>query len=202
MRAVNRFFRAISSYRFRRQIGTDVSVHWRSFVGDEVYIGDHTNINGSCYLSGNVSIGKWCAIAHGFRARSKNLEVCFPNMQAKLNVRHGFKQVHGLEKGPISIGNGCWIGDRVTVLSGVSIGDGAVVGAGSVVTKDVPDFAIFAGNPARLIKMRFERSVVDMLVDLKWWDWSEDKIRKNKCFFESDLSQLCDVEQVSRLVVD
>jgi acetyltransferase-like isoleucine patch superfamily enzyme len=76
------------------------------------------------------------------------------------------------------IGNDVWVGDRAMIRAGVSIGDGAVVGMGSVVTRDVPPYAIVAGNPARLLRMRFEQRIIDGLLALRWWDYDDDELRR------------------------
>lgn len=191
-----------ANWKFRRYVGIDTRIFWRSFLSGNVHIGDHTNITGSCYLYGNVVIGRWCAIAYGLRARSFNHAVNSANMQAKLNVRYGFTHVHGKQKGPITIGNACWLGDRVTILSGVTVGNGAVIGAGAVVTKNVPAFAIVAGNPARLIKMRFSNEVIRALEATAWWNWSGERISRNQKFFEADLAYLNTRNEVLDLVVD
>lgn len=82
-------------------------------------------------------------------------------------------------KGDVIIGNDVWIGLNSTILSGVKIGDGAIIGAGSVVTKDVPNYAICAGNPARLIKYRFDSDSIEKLNKIAWWNWDEERIIKN-----------------------
>jgi len=82
-------------------------------------------------------------------------------------------------KGNVVIGNDVWIGSHVVILSGVSIGDGAVVGAYSIVAKSVPPYAIVAGNPAKLIRYRFDEKSVEQLLKLRWWDWPINKIKKN-----------------------
>lgn len=78
----------------------------------------------------------------------------------------------------VTIGNDVWIGRNAIVLSGVSIGDGAVVGAGAVVTKDVPPYGIVAGNPAKLIRYRFNEERINSLLRIKWWDMEDDVIEK------------------------
>ncbi|MBG0761633.1 hypothetical protein BOO22_19695 [Vibrio cidicii] len=78
----------------------------------------------------------------------------------------------------IKIGNDVWIGANVILLPGVSIGDGAVIAAGAVVSKDVPPYAIVGGVPAKLIKYRFEPEVIDGLLASKWWEWEDDKIKR------------------------
>jgi len=67
----------------------------------------------------------------------------------------------------------------VTILSGVKIGDGAVLGAGAVVTKDIPSYAIVVGNPGRIIKYRFSPETIQKLLKIQWWNWSKEKIQKN-----------------------
>lgn len=90
-------------------------------------------------------------------------------------------------KGPTIIGNDVVIGVNALVISGVKIGDGAVVGAGSVVTKDVPPYAIVAGNPARIIKYRFSQEQIKALLRIRWWDWTIEEIKEFKEYFYGDV---------------
>ena len=83
-----------------------------------------------------------------------------------------------LTRGDVIIGNDVWIGAEALVMSGVRIGNGAVIGARSVVTKDVPAYAVVAGMPAKLLRMRFNRETIARLEALAWWDWDESRIRK------------------------
>ena len=85
---------------------------------------------------------------------------------------------------PVIIGNDVWIGAKVTILGGVKIGDGAVIAAGAVVTKDVPPYAIVGGIPAKLIRYRYDQDVIDMLMSFKWWDKNEEWIRKHLSAFQ------------------
>lgn len=81
-------------------------------------------------------------------------------------------------KGDIVIGNDVWIGYEAIVLSGVTIGDGAIIGTRSVVTKDVPSYTIVGGIPAKPIRKRFSDEVISKLLELQWWNWSENRIKE------------------------
>ena len=96
---------------------------------------------------------------------------------AQMHMRMG----HPTSKGNINIENDVWIGAYSTIMSGVKIGNGAVIGASSVVTKDIPPYAIVAGNPAKIIKYRFTEEQIVSLLKIEWWNWDEYKI-KNESF--------------------
>ena len=85
----------------------------------------------------------------------------------------------------IIIGNDVWIGDNVTIMGGVIIGNGAVIGSNAVVAKNVPPYAIVVGNPARVIKYRFEPEIIEKLQQIKWWNWDVEKIRRNVPLMEN-----------------
>lgn len=102
-------------------------------------------------------------------------------------------------KGNVVIGNDVWIGQGVTILSGVTVGDGAVLAAQSVVTKDVPPYAIVAGNPARWVRHRFDEATIAQLLKMRWWDWSEPKIDEAMPLLSSsDLTRFFQVYGASR----
>lgn len=82
-------------------------------------------------------------------------------------------------KGDIVIGNDVWIGYEAVVLSGVTIGDGAIIGTRAVVTKDVPPYTIVGGIPAKPIRKRFSDEVISKLLELQWWNWPENRIKEN-----------------------
>lgn len=86
---------------------------------------------------------------------------------------------HPSSKGDVVIGNDVWIGHGATILSGVEIGDGAVIGSHSLVTKNVEPYAIFAGNPARLIRKRFPDEDIAFLLKLQWWNWPAEKVNQH-----------------------
>ena len=81
-------------------------------------------------------------------------------------------------KGDIAPGSDVWIGYEAVILAGVTIGDGAIIGARAVVTRDVPPYAIVGGVPARLIRRRFDDATIEALLDLRWWDWEPERIRQ------------------------
>lgn len=82
-------------------------------------------------------------------------------------------------KGDVIIGNDVWIGYGAAILSGVTIGDGAVIGAFSVVSKNIPPYSIAAGNPAKIIRQRFEPEIINELLQIAWWEWDDKKINDN-----------------------
>jgi len=82
------------------------------------------------------------------------------------------------DKYVVEIGNDVWIGNNVTIFDGVKIGDGAVIASGAVVTTDVGPYAIVGGLPAKVIKFRFDESEIKRLLDIKWWNWEFEQIRK------------------------
>jgi acetyltransferase-like isoleucine patch superfamily enzyme len=153
-----------------------------------VSIGQGTRINGSIKLKGAdaIQIGKYCAIGEEVDILSTNHTTNTLNMQNVLQLEITGSVTPANKKG-VEIGNNVWIGDRVIILPGVKIGDGAVIGAGAVVTKDVAPFCIHAGNPARFLKKRFEDDVIELLLKIKWWDWSLEKMKQNKDLFEIEL---------------
>nr|WP_268258242.1 CatB-related O-acetyltransferase [Bacillus massiliigorillae] len=82
-------------------------------------------------------------------------------------------------KGDIIIGNDVWIGYEAVILAGVTIGDGAIIGSRALVTKDVPPYTIVGGMPAKPIRKRFSEQTISSLLEIKWWNWSKEKISRN-----------------------
>lgn len=142
-------------------------------------IGEHTYHGAGCEfrpLEADITIGKFCSIADavmvlGGTEHHTDYVSTFP-----FDVKLGAGAVTSYSKGAVTIGNDVWIGTHVIILSGVKIGDGAVVGAGSVVTKDVLPYAIVAGNPARLIRYRFDEDMTARLLNLQWWNLPIEEI--------------------------
>lgn len=152
----------------------------RDFVKNNVLY--HYPVNGD-----RLKIGKFCSIACGakFLFTSGNHTMrslstyTFPIFFEEwgLDARH-IRDAWD-NKGDIVIGNDVWIGYEAVILSGVTIGDGAIIGARAVVTKDVPSYTIVGGVPAKPIRRRFGDETVRRLLALRWWDWDEDRIRRH-----------------------
>jgi virginiamycin A acetyltransferase len=97
----------------------------------------------------------------------------------------------------VYIGHACWIADNVIILPGVNVGNGAVIGAGSIVTKDVPAFSVVAGNPAKVLKYRFSDEIIQQLQTLQWWNWDHSKMKRNIHFFNLDLTSIQSLSEVN-----
>lgn len=154
-----------------------------SKVGKYTYISArsgavYAEIGSFCSIASNVSIGGG---AHMLDAVSTS-----PVFNKGRNIfGKNFANIEFSPYKTTAIGNDVWIGNRAMILQGITIGDGAVVGAGAVVTKDVEPYTIVAGNPARVIRKRFDDETIEKLLELKWWDMSDDDIRKYGEFFGS-----------------
>lgn len=140
---------------------------------------------GNPILRGDISdvhIGNFCSIAQNVIAdcgwhHNTDFVTTFP-----LNVF--FKELnhitsHPKSKGDIIIGNDVWIGEGCIIMGGIKINDGAVIAAGSVVTKDVEAYTIVGGVPAKEIKKRFDFDTIIALLRIKWWDWDNERIIEN-----------------------
>lgn len=97
-----------------------------------------------------------------------------------------------VSKGPIIVGNDVWIGRRAIIMSGVTIGDGAIIGAGAIVTKDVPPFAVAVGNPAKVVKYRYSSETIAALLSIAWWDWPIEKINSEKASMLGSVEEFVD----------
>jgi len=155
-----------------------------STIRSRTCIGRGSRINGSIIIKGRgeVVIGKYCAIGDNVRIITSNHDVQYLNMQYDLQRKIGSViPASGTET--VTIGNNVWIGDSVIFLPGSSAGNGSVIGSGSIVTKPVDEFGIYAGNPARFIRKRFSEDVMSIVRQLDWWNWDMSKIKDNKVIF-------------------
>lgn len=127
-----------------------------------------------------LKIGRFCSLAEGATILLGGEHRIDWIATHPVNILFGTKRVPGLprSKGDVIIGNDVWIGTDALILSGVEIGNGAVIAARSVVTEDVAPYSIMAGNPAKHIKFRFSESIIDDLQKIAWWDWPLSKIEE------------------------
>lgn len=178
---------AINSVVYDTDLKGDINIHHGCNINNctirgRLIIGKYTSINGPGTLiyskHNNIEVGSYCSIAHNvtimeFFHNTETLSTAFLNK--KLSGYSSYADTWS--KGKITIGSDVWIGTGCTILSGVSIGHGAIVGSNSVINKDVPSYSIVAGNPAKVIKYRFEESIIKELLELKWWSFNLEDIK-------------------------
>lgn len=204
----------------RSSLGEYVILGQDSFVRDSV-LGCHVQINrrniieeatigAYSYTGANTTIkaadiGKFCCL-------SWNTSITGNEHDYSHLSSHPFTRLSSfgfvgsnepLDKKHIQIGNDVWIGANTCILSGVKIGDGAIVGGGGVVTKDVPPYAIAVGNPTKIIKYRFSSEQIEVLLRIRWWDFPEEVIKKNITLFKKKLDDevIREVERIATTVV-
>ena len=193
----------ISEKKLYPRTGDSQTVYLKSVVTDPaIEVGEYTMYNDFVHdprdfqknnvlyhypVNGDrLKIGKFCSIACG----AKFLFTSANHALGSLSTYPFpiFFEEWGLDvkdirqawdnRGGIVIGNDVWIGFEAVILSGVTVGDGAIIGTRAVVTKDVPPYTIVGGAPARPIRRRFEDAVIEKLEALRWWDWDEEAIRR------------------------
>ena len=138
-------------------------------------------------LGDRLIIGRFCALGTGVRflmnGANHPIDIIsgYPFDEFGGAWADGFDTASllSLAKGDLVIGNDVWIGNGATLLPGVTVGNGAVIAANSVVTRDVPAYAVAGGNPARVIRHRFDPGTVQTLETIAWWDWPVDKVTRN-----------------------
>jgi acetyltransferase-like isoleucine patch superfamily enzyme len=131
----------------------------------------------------DLTIGRFCSIADGvqvFLGGNHRIDwvSTFPFQPDFVPAKRFVISGHPSTKGSVAIGNDVWIGSGATILSGLTIGDGAVVAANSTVTKSIAPYEIWGGNPAKLIKLRFDSVIVERLLTLSWWNLPPDEIKQ------------------------
>ncbi|MGK7884452.1 MAG: CatB-related O-acetyltransferase [Crocosphaera sp.] len=136
------------------------------------------------FIGDKLIIGKFCAIASDvkFIMNGSNHPLNYFTTYPFAIFGHAWENtmsVEGTSKGDTVVGNDVWLGYNALIMPGINIADGAIIATNAVVTKDVEPYTIVGGNPAKLIRKRFSDEVISLLLELKWWDWSIEKITKN-----------------------
>ena len=165
-------------------------------VSPNIEIGDYTYYDGNDdplgfernvlyhfdFIGDKLKIGKFCAIASKVKFimnganHNTNAFTTYPFGAFGGDWEVGLENLSGGFKGDTVIGNDVWIGYNATIMPGINIGDGAIIATNAVVTKDVPPYSIVGGNPAKLIRYRFEEKIINVLTTIKWWNWDIEKI--------------------------
>ncbi|WP_313201762.1 CatB-related O-acetyltransferase [Pseudomonas sp.] len=160
-------------------IETPIFLGKNSSIGHRSNIGKYAFINAECIIYANVTMGRYCALGRFVEVGLAKHPLNF------LSTHHLTISTSPFLRDPdfsqstkipwdvhpcTTIGNDVWIGAKACIASGITVGDGAVIAAGAIVTKDVPPYCIVGGNPARVIRTRFNDELIDRLLQLKWWD--------------------------------
>jgi len=188
-------------------LGSNVKIY-RSSSLNEARLEDNIIINSRCFLLKvsmgkfsyvaersylqRVHIGRFCSIGPylmsgfgehptDFISTNPVFFSTFKQCGVSFSDRNYFDELED-----IHIGHDVWIGARAFIRNGVKIGNGAIIAAGAVVVKDVPDYAIVGGVPAKIIRYRFPKQVIEQLLELQWWNWSESKLREAQPYFACD----------------
>lgn len=182
------------------KLGKKCNISKNTYITKGVEVGEYTYFNagaGYILVEGNTTIGKYCSIGPNVNIGPGNHPINFLTTHPiiydkkwikKIGVKESIvKESNYIKKNKkVNIGNDVWIGMNTIIMPGVNIGNGAIIGAGSIVTKDVPDYAIVGGNPAKLIRYRFSYDIIQKLnrVHDKWWDWNEYKLNNQiECMY-------------------
>ena len=168
------------------QIGVGDYTIYNDFVADPLLFEKNNVLYHYPIHREKLIIGKFCSIACGtkflFNCANHTLKslstYTFPLFYEEWELEKSNITTAWDNKGDIVIGNDVWIGYKAVIMAGVHIGDGAIIAARAVVTKDVPPYTIVGGTPAKEIRKRFDAEVIEQLLILKWWDWSTDKIHQ------------------------
>lgn len=155
-------------------------------------VGRYTSINGPgttiLSIHNGIEIGSFCSIARGVDFQEYNHPLDRASTYFIFKNFFNESRRETTSRGGIYVGNDVWIGAKATILSGVRISDGAVIAAHSVVTKDVGPYEIVGGVPAKLLSKRFDDVLIERLLYERWWDWPNEKLRRNRSFFEEKLT--------------
>jgi len=188
------FRNKIKMYFFKKKIAREGG---QAFSGTlrKFYL-NHYNIKigygtyGGCFNKDNVppgvSFGNYCSVSKNIRIfRANHPKSYFTLHPLFYNPAMGYVKKDQLDRPELLIGHDVWIGEWSVILPRVNkIGNGAIIGSGSIVTKDIPPYTIVAGNPAKIIGRRFSEGIIQQLEKTKWWNWEKEELIKNKLLLE------------------
>lgn len=177
-----RFLRRLAGKIWRRFSPTPTITLAERYPQYQIGLGTYGDLSVLSWGEGaTLNVGNYTSIAAGVKIflggeHRMDWVTTFPFNVLWESARH--HKGHPKTKGNVLIGSDVWIGTEALISSGVTIGDGAVIGARAVVTHDVAPYAVVAGNPARVVKFRFDEETIERLLALRWWEWPESQIEK------------------------
>jgi len=162
-----------SSLKYYSRMKDYSEIH-SSYLGEYSYVSQYSIVNKS-------KIGKFCSVANGsyIGLWEHNTQVSTHSFYLYEHSGNFVKGCSGYDKDSVEtvLGNDVWIGANAVIMKGVKIGDGAIIGASAVVTKDVEPYSIVVGNPAKVIKYRYPNEDIQWLLQLRWWDFSRERLK-------------------------
>ena len=191
----NRLRRIIRSIIYRLEKGELYSITLRKIFEQyhDVKIGFYTM--GGCFSPYQVdrytTIGRYCSFAKKIRILNRNHPLDFISTHALFfNPQLNYCNKNPIQYIPLKIGNDVWVGHNAVIMPNVTeIADGAVVGSGAVLSKNLPHYAVATGNPARIVRYRFSKKTIDKLLDSRWWDKSPEDIRADLDSFQAPYAE-------------
>jgi virginiamycin A acetyltransferase len=190
----------------------NVVTHPQITIGDYTYYDDFESVENFQknvrylfdFTGDRLIIGKFCMIASGVEFIMNGANHLTTAVSAYPFAVFGGDWAAAMQdktyptKGDTVVGNDVWIGYRATILPGVTIGDGAIIGSYAVVTRDVPAYAIVGGNPAQVIRPRFEETTISQLLSSAWWEWPLEKITRYAPLLTGDVTAFLTAYQAEK----
>ena len=167
------------------------------FGGDDLVVGYATTIGANSFIHGPLSIGRYCQLGPAVAIYGRDHPMSYVTTYINRNLFEGRLNEHSKQQ-RVEVENDVWIGHGAILLKGIRVGNGAIIGAGSVVTKSVPAYSVVAGNPARVIRSRFSPAVVELLQKLQWWNLPEAELKHLEPLFHVDSDE--DEKKMIRLL--
>lgn len=157
-------------------------------------ISDYTSVGRNSTII-NATIGKFCSISWNVTVgATKHYTDRISTHAFPYIINYGFCDKDDKIIEPVIVGNDVWIGANAIIMPNIRIGSGSVIGANSVVTKDVPPYSIVVGNPAKVLRFRFNDAKIEEILNLEWWDWDKEELKKNIEIFKENINMGEDVE--------
>ena len=171
--------------------GNNAVLQYSNFNGN-VQVGYATTFSTNCFIHGDITIGKYCQFGPFASINTFNHPINHMSTYINKRLLNGLLSKYKTSA-KTQIGNDVWVGKNAIILGGVTIGNGAIIAAGAVVTSDVPPYSVYAGVPAKHIKDRFSPTVVAELEALAWWDKTKSELEAISALFEKDLTQVTSI---------